>query len=286
GPQEARSQGPQSSACGEAKLRRISALTGHGNSQVAHLWPISVCSHAMADLFWSLVDQVWSAEQVKEWREALESDLGTWTNILPMEATAHDMFDRFEFALKPIKCPSGSDRRILFEIDTRLALRVTVRTRADGTTSTTIGRKEDKRRQRLQYLTNYRKPIPCDDGRTGFQELIHGNVIEIITPDPTTIPLPSYTIANATYHLTLFVAALKAAGLLEQVFRGPPPDVDPVPASTRKLGEFEEMMFFIAVWTRFMTLEEQGKWRAAALVEKREKQSPEALMAREKAWLD
>jgi hypothetical protein len=108
------------------------------------------------------------------------------------------------------------------------------------------------------------------NGRRGFQELVHGNVIEIITPDPKRLPLPDYGIADATYRLTRFVGAVRAADLIREVFRGPTPEVDPVPASsqgTKGLGSFEEMMLDLAVAAGAMTREDQGRWRAYAIIE-------------------
>jgi hypothetical protein len=81
-------------------------LKGHGNAQGAHVWPINVRSHGKAKLFWMMAGMLWPEDKAKAWREALESDMGRITNIIPMEPTAQDMFDRLEFALKPY-CPLG-----------------------------------------------------------------------------------------------------------------------------------------------------------------------------------
>lgn len=72
-------------------------------------------------------------------------------------------------------------------------------------------------------LTNYR--VKTEDG---YKNVEHGNIFELITPDPVDQPLLSFEIIQAAYVLHRIVGAFKEAGFLRQVFRGDPPDVDTV----------------------------------------------------------
>ncbi|KAK3938870.1 hypothetical protein QBC46DRAFT_343131 [Diplogelasinospora grovesii] len=71
--------------------------------------------------------------------------------------------------------------------------------------------------------------IPC--GEKNFYEGIEtGDVYEIATTDPDAYPLPSFDLLDLQYYALHRVSScIKAAGSLKTIFKGDPPNVDPVP---------------------------------------------------------
>lgn len=113
-------------------------------------------------------------------------------------------------------------------------------------------------------MSNYR--VRTEDGQ-GPRYLEHGQVLEIVSKGEG--KLPSYEILEVTYALTRVIGALKGAGLLSLVFRGDPPDVDPVPAEEVgvRLPPFQEVLLEAALEAGVFTREQAPKWRAAALAQ-------------------
>jgi hypothetical protein len=122
------------------------------------------------------------------------------------------MFDRFLFGLRPVKCLVDPNR-IYLQLDGQLEI------------NPNTFKRQGLRQKDLRWLSNYR--VLTED-RQGPTYLGHGQVLEIVSKDKD--KLPSYDILEVTYALTRVIGALQGAGLLELVFRGDPPEVDPVPA--------------------------------------------------------
>lgn len=237
----------------------VSVLTGHGLSDGAHIFGVGARARAahLFDLF-DTMGNFWPADKVGRWYAALDSDATRLQNILPMEPTVHKMFDRFLFALRPVQCPLERTKRIYLQLDCQLAM------------NPNTFRREDSRPKNLRWLSNYR--VPTKDGQ-GPTYLRHGQVLEIVSKDED--KLPSYEILEVTYALTRIIGALKGAGLLELVFRGDPPDVDPVPAEDAgvRLPPFQELLLSAALEAGVFTTEQAPKWRAAALVQEAAEQA-------------
>lgn len=249
---------------------QISVPTGHGMSEGAHIF--SVSARARADTLWDLLANFWTEEEVATWDDAITSSKGRLKNILPMEPTAHALFDRFTFALRPVRCPEQPDKRIYLQFDMDLE----------------VDPDKFKRRQpkNLLPLINYRAPVRGKgEGNQAYEVIRHGQILEIENTDGDENKLPSFDILDITYTLTRIIGALRSAGLLALMFQGQPPEVDPVaagkvtsPATTalaNQLPAFQEAMLEAALEAGVITEETMPGWRQVAVAQEVAKQADE-----------
>jgi hypothetical protein len=248
----------------QSKVRRwydeVSVLTGHGESEGAHIFSVSARGRH-TELF-ELLEHFWDEKKIEAWLNALTSKKGKLLNILPMEATAHKISDIFSFAIRPIRCPlepAKNPKRMYLQLDEKLA----VHPRPPF-------KRHDARRRNLRFLSDYRDEIA---GGEGPAYLRHGQILELVTPDPVRMPLPSFEILEVTYALTRIVGALRAAGFLELLFGRDPPDVDPISvqrAAGTPLPKFQEWLIEAAVYARVIKPDQAPKWRDVARVQEAE----------------
>lgn len=157
-----------------------------------------------------------------------------YTNVLPICPDAHDYWDRFFFALRPIRHPTDSQCKMYIQMAKLQDV--------DTTTSS-----------REVCLVNGPE-VPLYDTRRAVghssPQLQHGDVFEIVTDDPIAYPLPSYEMLSIQYACHKILAGIKAAGALRVIFRGDPPE-DP--------GEDYDALDIDPIW-RFVIeeAEEQG----------------------------
>jgi hypothetical protein len=69
----------------------------------------------------------------------------------------------------------------------------------------------------------------------------HGDIVELYTEDPKARPLQSWNFWSL-YTPSRIISALKGAGFLQLVFRGNPPDIDPVPSAAKDSTFWEAMI--------------------------------------------
>lgn len=98
----------------------VSVLTGHGLSDGARIF--GVAARARSSRLFDLMIDSWPTDKVVKWMTALRSDEKRMRNILPMEPTAHKMFDRFLFALRPVQCPDQPEKRMYLQLDCQLSI--------------------------------------------------------------------------------------------------------------------------------------------------------------------
>lgn len=241
---------------------QISVPTGHGLSAGAHIW--SVGARARAPQLNSALSGFWTQDELDRWFMAVRSDKGRLQNILPMEPTAHDLFDRFQFALRPVRCPDEPNKRLFLQFDLNLEI-----------DPYTFNRRQLRARN-PQPLTNYRAPIGGNDNdNQGYEKIRHGQVLEIENTDGDEDKLPSFDILEMAYALTRIIGALKGAGLHELMFRSDRPDGHPfaaddlisAEADDRRLPAFQELMLEAALESGVITEETRPMWRAVALAQ-------------------
>ncbi|OIW23368.1 hypothetical protein CONLIGDRAFT_686814 [Coniochaeta ligniaria NRRL 30616] len=237
---------------------QISVPTGHGLSAGAHIW--SVGARARTSLLRAALKMFYNEADVKRWMSAVLSDMNRQRNILPMEPTFHDLFDRFQAAFRPVQCYLDPKKRIYLQFDLNLEI-----------DPQTFQRRQCRATPALP-MTNYRAPIfDKKTGNKGFEELRHGQVLEIVNIDGDETKLPSFDICDLTYRLTRIIGPLKGAGLQRLMFQKRHPDVDPVPADDIKsdgnLPAFQEVMLAAALESGVITHETLPGWRAVALAQ-------------------
>ncbi|OIW23232.1 hypothetical protein CONLIGDRAFT_649766 [Coniochaeta ligniaria NRRL 30616] len=251
---------------------QISIPTGHGLSEGAHGW--SVGARARSDKLFPLLSKFWPEEEVRRWYDAVTSEKGRSKNILPMEPTAHALFDRFAFALRPVRCPEQPNKRIYLQFDMNLEVN------EDGF--------ERRQPKNLLPLTNYRAPVGGQgEGNQAYEVIRHGQILEIENMDGDEDKLPSFDILNVTYSLTRIIGALKGAGLHALMFQGQPPEVDPsvfgnvATGETYQLPPFQEAMLQAALESGVITEETMPGWRQVAVAQEVAKQAREDQKAQE-----
>lgn len=252
---------------------QISVPTGHGLSEGAH--GFSVSARARAATLFELLANFWTEEEVAIWEDVVTSEKGRFKNILPMEPTAHALFDRFAFALRPVRCPEQPNKRIYLQFDMNLEVD------KDGF--------ERRQPKNMLPLTNYRAPVGGEgEGNQAYEVIRHGQIVEIENMDGDEDKLPSFDILNVTYALTRIIGALKGAGLHALMFQGQPPEVDPsvsgnvTTEETYRLPPLQEAMLEAALESGIITEETMPGWRQVAVAQEAAKQAREEQAALER----
>ncbi|KAK0712030.1 hypothetical protein B0H67DRAFT_305179 [Lasiosphaeris hirsuta] len=162
---------------------------------------------------------IWSD---KDWDNRCSPDEIEKVNILPLEAGAHYRWDHFNFTIRPIDHVSDTDPRHLWiqmvwlkNTHERGGLVSGSRDHFDGT------------------IGNYRRGVHVMGEEDGtyqgratqhFPIVNYGDVFLLRTPDPKKYPLPDRGYLEIQFAVHKMLSGIAAAGALEDIFRGPPPD--------------------------------------------------------------
>jgi hypothetical protein len=186
-------------------------LTGAQFPHGAHILPVRFTGSNRMENLWTRISMFWPSATVDKWKAVLEEGGYHRKNILPLRADAHGLWDRHQFAIRPVAHPEDPEHRIYLQM-----VWLTGFDRMRGVT----------------YDNPKHEDISITDQRRGNEEaaphIKTGDVYEVFTSDPAVNPLPSFELLSAPYAIHKVMSALKAAGSLKTIFKGSPPDVDPV----------------------------------------------------------
>lgn len=160
------------------------ALTGETDPPTAvHLVPLFVAqSQSKRSFVATMLEDLWGEDAQGTMAGVLEDAAA---NILPLGPTAHHLWQRYKFALRPIQDPADPRHGIYLQV-VWLVL--------DG---------------RVDHLP---------------QVLADGNVVHLCTSDPERYPLPSLRLLQMQYRARQLVAGIRMPGVLREIFRGNPDD--------------------------------------------------------------
>jgi hypothetical protein len=196
----------------------------------------------------------------RDWDNRCSPDEIDRANILPLEAGAHYRWDRFNFAVRPIDHVSDTDPRHLW---IQMVWLKNTHER-DGLVSGSWDHFDGT-------ISNYRRGIHImgEEGGTHqgratqhFPIVDHGDVFLLRTPDPKKYPLPDKGYLEIQFAVHKMLSGIAAAGALEDIFRGPPPDDHGpcVPADAPMPWEWEFLLERAAEIGILDTREEE-QWR-------------------------
>ncbi|KIH93653.1 hypothetical protein SPBR_04283 [Sporothrix brasiliensis 5110] len=164
---------------------------------------------------WSYLRHFWPMKDIEELVVAGAES----RNILPLNAHAHVMWDRFRFALRPIQHPTAPPERGMYV----QLVWLNQNDDNDGTNSCFVA--DDWNHAKYGGISDYRRD-QCPPIR-------HGDVYELLTSDPDTYPLPSEYFLQLQFGVHKILAGIRAAGALREIFGGEPPQdpgLDPIEA--------------------------------------------------------
>jgi hypothetical protein len=171
------------------------------------------------DDFWQALASFWP--EARAWRNKIEeTQRGRRdSNMLPLEPSAMAMWNRLQFALRPIADPSAPKTSLFLQLIWLKNFNpVTGLVDSKGGYPANLGPLADGRAERARE-----NHIP-----------IHtGDVFKLTSPtedtsvNPESHPLPGYTELEIQYHLNTALFSIVASDSLELLFRGPPPDIPP-----------------------------------------------------------
>ncbi|KAH6674845.1 hypothetical protein B0J14DRAFT_538947 [Halenospora varia] len=194
-------------------------LTGEACTEVAHIYPFHSIKYTEGDIFgarhafWDLLKNFWPEEKVSAWQMELfpgginEIGLERVSNLITLSPSARAIWDRGAFALKPISMSNDN---------TTLKVQFFWQKKQQGIEATT------------SLLTTPFCTIDLeqnegayDHGKSMFfnldtRELIKsGEIFELQTDDPDTLPLPSFKLLEMQWFLQRIAGMAGAAGLDE-----------------------------------------------------------------------
>ncbi|KAK1830798.1 hypothetical protein QBC39DRAFT_103971 [Podospora conica] len=143
-------------------------------------------------------------------------------NILPIEPTAHYLWDTNKFGLRPILHPSGHPADGIY-------LQVVWFEEYHDS----IGWDTSGGRSYNESLHNNRRTVVDSAKNKSVKFASHGDVIQLRSADLASYPLPDHRFLQHRYGVQKLLAAMSAAGALRQIFDQDPPPVNPVPSGTR-----------------------------------------------------
>ncbi|KAK0639963.1 hypothetical protein B0T16DRAFT_463584 [Cercophora newfieldiana] len=191
-------------------------LTGVETVDAAHIVDVKATKF-MGDpaVFWGMLRLFWPLERIEELKIAGCEK----RNILPLQPTAHRLWDQHRFALRPIQHPTDPDHRIYLQVVWFKDRHAEIGLADDGHGCSKETNLSDRGRK-------MEDPIGA-----GARYVVHGDVYELSTSDSEGRPLPNLTFFHIRYAVQQLFAGQQAAGALRAIFDGDPPDDDtPSPA--------------------------------------------------------
>ncbi|KAK5658082.1 hypothetical protein OQA88_2638 [Cercophora sp. LCS_1] len=182
-------------------------ITGVETVDAAHIVDAQATKSMDGPLgFWNMLRVFWPLEDIQQ----LEITGHEKRNILPLQPTAHRFWDRHKFALRPIPHPTDPEHNIYLQI-------IWFKDR-----HAEIGL-ADKGRSKETNLSDHRRTMEDSIG-AGARYVIHGDIYQLSTSDPEKRPLPNIYLFQMRYAMQQLFAGQQAAGALQAIFGGDPPD--------------------------------------------------------------
>ncbi|KAK0616643.1 hypothetical protein B0T14DRAFT_604884 [Immersiella caudata] len=182
-------------------------LTGVETVDAAHIVDVQATKSMDEPVhFWDMLRMFWPLEDIQQ----LEITGHEKRNILPMQPTAHRLWDRHKFALCPIPHPTDPEHSMYLQVvwfEDRHA---------------EIGL-ADNGRSKETNLSDRRRTMEDSIG-AGARYVMHGDIYELSTSDPEKRPLPNIYLFQIRYAIQQLFAGQQAAGALQAIFGGDPPD--------------------------------------------------------------
>ncbi len=198
---------------------RRCVLSGDLLSQGAHIIPARSADE-VGDSAWNILRLFWPVEDLDNFGTRGHETV----NILPLAYNAHRHWDKFHFALRPIRHPTDPQHRLYLQMAWSGDLHNLGHgwVHGDGT------------------VTDFRRPISesypgllasSPSLPEAFPAVCHGDVFEFVTSNPHKFPLPSFHFLEIQYAVhKLLGGIVSAASNLAAIFGGDPPDDEgPVP---------------------------------------------------------
>lgn len=178
------------------------------------------------DDFWQALGSFWPEARV--WRKGIEETRRGKPaglrdhNMLPLEPSPMAMWNRLQFALRPIADPSAPKTSLFLQFIWLNIFNPATGLDTKGWYPAQLGPLTDGRAERA------RENHPGDL----FHPMIHtGDVFKLTSPNqgtsvnPGSHPLPGYTQLEMQYHLNTALFSIVAPDSLKLLFRGPVPDM-------------------------------------------------------------
>jgi hypothetical protein len=192
-------------------------LTGVEVVDAAHIVDIqAVQSMGSPGEFWEVLQLFWPLQSIQQLKIIGCEE----QNILPLQPTAHRLWDRHKFALRPIQHPTDPEHRIYLQVVWFKDRHAEIGLGNDG-----------QRRNKETNLSDRRRKMEDSTG-AGARYVVHGDIYELSTSDPEKRPLPDIRYFQMRYAMQQLFAGQQAAGALRAIFGGDPPD-DNTPGPAR-----------------------------------------------------
>jgi hypothetical protein len=164
----------------------------------------------MIPKFWNLLHLFWDEDRVEKWRSTIFPDsenpdvsVEDYFNLISLTPTAHDMWNRGEFALKPLEL-SHNQKKLTVQFFWQVPGNHDIKSQIDLLTEPTSS-------EGLDLLPNGCSLHPLDDN--GSRSYIQsGETLTFTTKDPKNLPLPSLELLEMQWVLQRLVGMCGAAG--------------------------------------------------------------------------
>ncbi|KAH6613540.1 hypothetical protein B0J18DRAFT_58720 [Chaetomium sp. MPI-SDFR-AT-0129] len=192
-------------------------LTGVEVVDAAHIIDVQATKAMTRPVnFWEMLRRMWPLEEIQQLGIAGQEN----RNILPLQPTAHRLWDRNSLGLRPIPHETDPQSKMYLQVVWF------------NDWNAEIGLGEKRTRETQADLSDGRRVVEKVDGRIGNEFLCHGDVYELSTSDYEKRPLPEIRFLEIRYAVQKLFAGQQAAGALRDIFDGQPPDDDtttPIP---------------------------------------------------------
>ncbi len=179
----------------------------------AHIVPVRTKSAGLVSIWesltrlWPLPDMAGQADEMA----GITNHGNEHLNVLPLNPTAHALWDKYRFALRPIADPEQPDHRLYLQM------------------VWLSGGHQQQEQQQWGSIVDFRRPQrrgddgDKDDQYPHFPPVCHGDVLQLATPDPATRPLPNMRLLQMQYGAHRLLSGMRSAGALSTIFSGNPP---------------------------------------------------------------
>lgn len=247
----------------------------------AHIFPVNVRNQPL-DHFWVALNVFWPEEKVLAWKEAVHKAETEFQNVLPLSPEAHRRWDHHYFSLRPIKHERDPEHILYVQICWSNPIDKATGQRADNVHDRDYI--DIRGEQGVGGLCDWREVGDCN-GKPHIRAIRSGDIYRITTSDPAKYPLPSAELLEIQYALHRVLGSMKAAGWIKHIFRGNPPDVDPVPRGWQFLKD-SALAYLLeeAEDQEVLTTEAADKWRGALLLAEYAEREKEANFSESLGW--
>ncbi|KAK0754272.1 hypothetical protein B0T18DRAFT_398856 [Schizothecium vesticola] len=189
---------------------RQCSLTGVSVFDASHIVDVQAvnCIGEESLTVWRYLRMFWPLQKI----EAFDIIGEELRNILPLEPTAHRLWDRNRFGLRPIPHPENPSS-IYIQFVWFDHYHNTIGLGESGGESID----KDLHDTRREFVDSATQKLGCE-------HVAHGDVYEFRTTSPTRNPLPQLRFLQLRFAIQKLFVGVKAAGSLEHIFGGEPPE--------------------------------------------------------------